>query len=70
MSDAGHTTADNTGSFSVEPVERRVGHSHLVGYPIALGGAVFGWTLPSGRSTDLLDRFVDLGGTFIDTADS
>lgn len=55
---------------SVESVERRVGNSPLSGFPVALGAAVFGWTLPSGRSTDLLDRFVELGGTFIDTADS
>lgn len=54
----------------MESAERRVGNLPLSGFPVALGGAVFGWTLPSGRSTDLLDRFVELGGTFIDTADS
>ena len=51
-------------------VDRRVGQSALAAFPVALGGAVFGWTLPSGRSTDMLDRFLELGGTFIDTADS
>ena len=55
---------------SVDSVERTVGNSSLSGLPVSLGAAVFGWTLPSGRSTDLLDRFVELGGTFIDTADS
>ena len=55
---------------SVATVQRRVGQSALSGYPVSLGAAVFGWTLPSGRSTDLLDRFLELGGTFIDTADS
>ena len=49
---------------------RRIGSSDLSAYPVALGGAVFGWTLPSGRSTDILDRFVELGGSLVETADS
>ena len=73
MKSTGESAGGDTGPFTVETsesLERRVGSSELTAFPLALGGAVFGWTLPSGRSTDLLDRFVELGGTFIDTADS
>ncbi len=49
---------------------RAIGQSGIEVFPLALGGAVFGWTLPSGRSIDLLDRFVELGGQMVDTADS
>ncbi len=38
-------------------------------YPLSLGGNVFGWTATKGESFKVLDRFVDLGGNFIDTAD-
>lgn len=37
--------------------------------PLALGGNVFGWTANEQVSFDLLDAFVDAGGTMIDTAD-
>ena len=53
-----------------EKPARRIGQTDIEVYPVALGGAVFGWTLPSGRSTDLLDRFVELGGNLVDTSDS
>ena len=69
MSDITNFVADGGSSPTREPTRRRVGNSALAGYPLALGSAVFGWTLPSGRSTDLLDRFVELGGSFVDTAD-
>ena len=36
---------------------------------MALGGNVFGWTADEQMSFDLLDAFVDAGGTMIDTAD-
>ena len=49
---------------------RRIGQSDLHAFPLALGTAVFGWTLPSGRSRDVLDRFTERGGELIDTADS
>lgn len=52
------------------PHARIIGQSELSAYPIALGAAVFGWTLPSGLSTQILDRFSELGGSLIDTADS
>lgn len=49
---------------------RSIGQTDYEVFPLALGGAVFGWTLPSGRSVDLLDRFVELGGQMVDTSDS
>lgn len=70
MSQAQYIVPDEGHRFTMESVERRVGNSLLSGFPLSLGTAIFGWTLPSGRSTDLLDRFVELGGSFIDTADS
>jgi len=38
-------------------------------YPLSLGGNVFGWTATKEESFKVLDRFIDLGGNFIDTAD-
>ena len=34
-----------------------------------IGGNVFGWTADEQQSFDVLDRYVDAGGNFIDTAD-
>ena len=48
---------------------RRLGNSGLLTPPLILGGNVFGWTADEGTSFDVLDRFVDAGGTMIDTAD-
>jgi aryl-alcohol dehydrogenase-like predicted oxidoreductase len=39
-------------------------------YPLSLGGNVFGWTATKEESFKVLDRFVNLGGNFIDTADA
>jgi aryl-alcohol dehydrogenase-like predicted oxidoreductase len=39
-------------------------------YPLALGGSVFGWTAGEDASLRILDRYRELGGNFIDTADS
>ena len=36
---------------------------------LCLGGNVFGWTADEATSEQILDRFVDGGGNFIDTAD-
>jgi aryl-alcohol dehydrogenase-like predicted oxidoreductase len=49
--------------------KRQVGSSGLSVAPLALGGNVFGWTANDQVSFDLLDAFVDAGGTMIDTAD-
>lgn len=49
--------------------KRRLGRSGLEVPPIVLGGNVYGWTLNEEQSLRQLDRAVDLGLTFIDTAD-
>lgn len=48
---------------------RRLGESDLAVYPLGLGTSAFGWTTDQGVSERILDRFVDHGGTMIDTAD-
>lgn len=59
-------------ALSTAPVvlPRRLGPSALQVFPIALSGTVFGWTADGPTTTAVLDRYVELGGTFIDTADS
>jgi len=49
--------------------QRQIGTSGLTTAPVALGGNVFGWTADERVSFELLDAFVDAGGTMIDTAD-
>ncbi|MBX9717739.1 MAG: aldo/keto reductase [Microbacteriaceae bacterium] len=51
-------------------VPRRIGSSELRVFPVALSGTVFGWTADGPTTTSILDRFVELDGGFIDTADS
>ncbi|AQR75241.1 aldo/keto reductase [Sphingomonas sp. LM7] len=48
---------------------RELGASGLMTPPLVLGGNVFGWTADKTASFRILDRFVDAGGTMIDTAD-
>jgi aryl-alcohol dehydrogenase-like predicted oxidoreductase len=48
--------------------KRPLGHSGLHIAPLALGGNVFGWTADEATSFAILDRFVDLGFSLIDTA--
>ena len=48
---------------------RRLGRSELMVSPLCFGGNVFGWTADEATSFALLDRFVDAGGNFVDTAD-
>ncbi len=48
---------------------RALGRSGLQVTPLMLGGNVFGWTADEQTSFRILDRFVDAGGNFIDTAD-
>ena len=48
---------------------RTLGRSGLKVSPLAFGGNVFGWTADEATSLQLLDRFVDEGFNFIDTAD-
>jgi len=49
--------------------KRPVGDSDLEVAPLALGGNVFDWTADEATSFEVLDAFVDAGGTMIDTAD-
>ena len=49
--------------------QRPIATSGIAVAPLALGGNVFGWTAGEQVSFDLLDAFVDAGGTMIDTAD-
>lgn len=49
--------------------KRRLGRSGPEVPPIVLGGNVYGWTLNEEQSLRQLDRAVDLGLNFIDTAD-
>ncbi len=49
--------------------KRKLGRSGLEVSPLAFGGNVFGWTADEATSFRLLDRFVDEGFNFIDTAD-
>jgi aryl-alcohol dehydrogenase-like predicted oxidoreductase len=48
---------------------RQLGRSELKVSPLCFGGNVFGWTADEPTSFALLDRFVDAGLNFIDTAD-
>ena len=51
-------------------VEKRpIGTSGLEVAPLALGGNVFDWTADEATSFEILDAFIDAGGTMIDTAD-
>lgn len=49
---------------------RTLGNSSLSVSPICFGANVFGWTLDQAQSFDVLDRFMDAGFNFIDTADT
>ena len=46
---------------------RKIGNLDVA--PLALGGNVFGWTADEATSFQILDAFVDAGGTMIDSAD-
>ncbi|WP_241983275.1 aldo/keto reductase [Cryobacterium tagatosivorans] len=52
------------------PVRRRIADTDLLVHPLALGGSVFGWTIDGSAAMRVLDRHRDLGGNFVDTADS
>ncbi len=49
--------------------KRELGRSGLYCEPLCLGGNVFGWTADERQSFEVLDAFVDAGGSLIDTAD-
>jgi aryl-alcohol dehydrogenase-like predicted oxidoreductase len=48
---------------------RQLGKSGIFVTPLCFGGNVFGWTVDEPTSFALLDRFVEAGFDFIDTAD-
>jgi aryl-alcohol dehydrogenase-like predicted oxidoreductase len=48
---------------------KTLGNLELKVSPIMLGGNVFGWTIDQDQSFAILDRFLDRGFNFIDTAD-
>ncbi|WNO53262.1 aldo/keto reductase [Stakelama saccharophila] len=48
---------------------RSFGATDLKTPPLVLGGNVFGWTADKATSFRILDRWVERGGTMIDTAD-
>lgn len=52
------------------PRLRTLGQSELRVFPLAIGGNVFGWTTDAETTDAILDRYAELGGNFIDTADS
>jgi aryl-alcohol dehydrogenase-like predicted oxidoreductase len=54
---------------SVSPELRPLGRSGLATPSLVLGGNVFGWTACGEEAFRILDRFIDAGGTMIDTAD-
>ncbi len=49
--------------------KRQLGRSDLRVSPLCFGGNVFGWTADEATSFRLLDRFVEAGLDFVDTAD-
>ncbi len=46
-----------------------LGKTTLSVHPLCLGGNVFGWSANEVESTAVLNRYFDMGGNFIDTAD-
>jgi aryl-alcohol dehydrogenase-like predicted oxidoreductase len=52
------------------PQTRNLGTSGLKTPRLVLGGNVFGFTLKGEEAFRVLDRFVESGGTMVDTADA
>ncbi|MCB1298151.1 MAG: aldo/keto reductase [Microthrixaceae bacterium] len=53
-----------------EGVRTVLGETGLRVFPLILGGSEFGWNLGQPRSSAVLDRYVELGGNMVQTADS
>lgn len=50
--------------------KKKLGNTELFTPPIIFGGNVFGWTLNEKESFAIMDKLLEKGFTFIDTADS
>jgi len=48
--------------------KKKLGNTSLVTPPIIFGGNVFGWTVTEKESFELLDKLLDMGFNFIDSA--
>lgn len=55
---------------TLAPRLRAIGSSDLRVFPLAISGAVFGWTTDADETDAILDTYVERGGNFVDTADS
>lgn len=51
-------------------LRRPFGDTDLEVFPLGLSGSVFGWTAQTGDSESILNRYLELGGNYVDTADS
>lgn len=49
---------------------RTIGQSGMSAFPLAISGNVFGWTADATTTENVLDAYWQVGGNFIDTADS
>jgi len=57
-------------SGTAPTIRRALGDTELRVHPLALGCSVFGWTTDGDTAMAILDRHFELGGNFLDTADS
>ena len=66
------TTAIDSERVTLQPrpLLRRIGSSSLQVFPVAISGNIFGWTADTSTTDGILDAYFDLGGNFVDTADS
>lgn len=51
-------------------IRRTIADTDLSMHPLALGCSVFGWTADGDTTMRILDRHLEMGGNFLDTADS
>ena len=63
-------TLPSPAALAAGGIRRRIGDTDLAVHPLALGCSVFGWTTDGDTAMAILDRHWELGGNFLDTADS
>ncbi|MBC7519192.1 MAG: aldo/keto reductase [Microbacteriaceae bacterium] len=61
-------SSPSTGPISLR--RRSLGQTGLLAFPLAISGNVFGWTANATITEEVLDAYWQVGGNFIDTADS